>query len=109
MAGLLPALLITHLVLSPATAPSGPLPSRPTSHNIISSPRESLPLPVHDEATCAFCQAAAFAPHTSRAVSTLTLDVGDEQRIQLSHDNPLISSASARPARSRAPPVTRSV
>ena len=28
----------------------------------IGTPRERLPVPVHDEATCAFCQAAVFAP-----------------------------------------------
>jgi hypothetical protein len=29
---------------------------------IISAPRESLPAPLHNEATCAFCQAALFPP-----------------------------------------------
>ena len=75
----------------------------------ISSPRESLPAPVHDEATCAFCQAAAFAPHASQPVGALALDAGDEQLVQLAHDDSPAFSASARPARSRAPPILRSV
>jgi hypothetical protein len=108
MAGLFTALLAgTQLVLGPAPAanPGLAVPSTVS----VSSPRESLPQPVHDEATCAFCQAAAFAPLTSGPQGTLVIDVGDERRIQLTSDHPLTSSASAGPARSRAPPVIRSV
>ncbi len=34
----------------------------PVSVSSISSPRERLPAPEHNEATCPFCQAALFAP-----------------------------------------------
>jgi hypothetical protein len=104
-ARLLPVLFAgAHLALgSAATAPTA------TPAITISAPRESLPVPVHDEATCAFCQAAAFAPHTSRPVVHLVIDCGDEQRVHLSQDDRPTSTASAGPARSRAPPVIRSV
>ena len=36
----------------------------------ISAPRESLPQPVHDEATCAFCQAALFPPCAPQPTAT---------------------------------------
>jgi len=78
-------------------------------HSFISDSRQSLPVPIHDEATCAFCQAAAFAPYTAQSASTLAIAAGAEQRIQLSHDSHLTHTGSARPPRSRAPPVTRSV
>ncbi len=75
----------------------------------ISGPRESLPRPVHDEATCAFCQAAAFAPHSARPGDSLALASGGEQRIHLTYDSHFTHNGSARPPRSRAPPVIRSV
>src|SRR5829696_8436721 len=105
MARLLPVLLTgTHFLLSTPAAPARDIPFNAFTSAVTSSPRESLPLPVHDEATCAFCQAAAFAPHTSRAVATLATDYGDEQRVHLSHHTHLALSESARPPRSRAPP-----
>ena len=107
MAGLLPALLTSaHLVLGAAPAHNT---LQSTTHAVLSAPRESLPRPVHDEATCAFCQAAAFAPHTSRPVAALAIAPGDEHRIQLCHESALTSSAPAGSARSRAPPILRSV
>jgi hypothetical protein len=109
MAGLITALLASvHLAPSPAAVPL-PVAFKSAPTAVISSPRESLPVPVHDEATCAFCQAAAFAPHASQPVGTLALDAGDEQLVPLAHDDSPAFSASASPARSRAPPILRSV
>jgi hypothetical protein len=114
IARLLPVLFAAaHLAPgSVASAPSGFTATSAFAANtaaFISSPRESLPVPVHDEATCAFCQAAAFAPHSSRAVSALVVDAGNEQRIHLTQENRLTPSASASPTRSRAPPFLRFV
>jgi hypothetical protein len=110
VAGLITALLASvHLAPSPAAVPLPDVAFKSAPTAVISSPRESLPVPVHDEATCAFCQAAAFAPHASQPVGTLALDAGDEQLVQLAHDDSPAFSASASPARSRAPPILRSV
>ena len=110
VARLLPVLLTgTHFLLSAPAAPACDVPFNHSTLSLVSSPRESLPLPVHDEATCAFCQAASFAPHTSKAVGTLAIDAGDEQRVNFSQHTHLAPSGSARPPRSRAPPVIRSV
>jgi hypothetical protein len=108
LAGLITVLLASVHVASPAAVPLPDVAFKsPTA--VISSPRESLPVPVHDEATCAFCQAAAFAPHASQPVGTLVLDAGDERLVQLAQNDSPAFSASASPARSRAPPILRSV
>jgi len=109
MAGLITALLASVQLASPAAAPLPDVAPKSSPTWVISSPRESLPVPVHDESTCAFCQAAAFAPHASQPVGTLVFDAGDEQLVQLAHDDSPAFSASASPARSRAPPILRSV
>jgi len=110
VAGLITVLLAgVHLGPSPAAVPPINLAPKTAPAAIVSTPRESLPAPVHDEATCAFCQAAAFAPYAAQAVGTLTLRAGDEQLVQLAHDDSPAFSASASPARSRAPPSRRSV
>src|ERR671921_2334494 len=109
MARLLPVLLTgMHFLLITPEAPARSVAFDPSIAAVVSSPEESLPLPVHDETTCAFCQAGAFAPHTSRAVGTLAINGGDEQRVQLAQRTHLPRSGSARPPRSRAPPVIRS-
>jgi hypothetical protein len=106
----LPVLLTgMHLLLAPAATPARDFPSASPGLSVASSPRQSLPLPVHDEATCAFCQAAAFAPYANGAAGALAIVAGDEQRIHLSQDSRLTHSWSARQPRSRAPPVIRSV
>ncbi len=97
-----------HLLLAPAAAPARGLEPVPSA-SFVSSPRESLPLPIHDEATCAFCQAAAFAPHSARPADSLAIATGGEQRIHLTYDSHFTHNGSARPPRSRVPPVTRSV
>jgi hypothetical protein len=107
--GVIPVLLTgMHLLLGPAAEPARDLEPIPTV-SFVSSPRESLPLPIHDEATCAFCQAAAFAPHSSAPATSLAVAAGDEQRVHLTQDTELTHSGSVRPPRSRAPPVFRSV
>ena len=109
VAGLITALLASVHLASPAAVPLPDVAFKSAPTAVISSPRESLPVPVHDEATCAFCQAAAFAPHASHPVGTLVLDAGDERLVQLAHDDSPAFSASASPTRSRAPPILRSV
>ena len=75
----------------------------------IGTPRQSLPTPVHDEATCAFCQAAIFppcAPHpadVSIAASAIVREEGVAAADRLPH------FTSHRPASSRAPPGLRIV
>jgi hypothetical protein len=103
-----PILLIgLHWYAAPAVLVDGV--AAASSQATISSHRESLPRPVHDESTCAFCQAAAFAPYSARPADGLALAVGGEQRIHLTYDSHLTHNGSARPPRSRAPPVIRSV
>ena len=75
----------------------------------ISAPRESLPTPVHNEATCAFCQAAIFppcAPHPAD-VSVIASAVVREDRVAAGDRLPHFTSH--RPASSRAPPSLRIV
>ena len=110
VAGLITALLAgVHLAPSPAAVPLRSVAPNTAPTTFVSTPQESLPAPAHDEATCAFCQAAAFAPHAGQPVGTLTLDAGDERLAQLAHDDSPAFSASASPARPRAPPILRSV
>jgi hypothetical protein len=104
MSQALPLLLIgVALWLKPPATPAG----NPfaTSHSFISSPRESLPLPVHDEATCAFCQAAAFAPHAGHTGGILPVVWGTEHQAVLSYDDRLTHDGAARSPRSRDPPT----
>ena len=75
----------------------------------IGTPRQSLPTPVHDEATCAFCQAAIFPPceHHPADVSITASVV-----VRVEHFAPgdrLTHFTSHRPASSRAPPSLRIV
>jgi type IV secretory pathway VirB10-like protein len=79
------------------------------SQSLISAPRQSLPLPVHDEATCAFCQAAAFAPHNPGNAAAPVLALGPERREILSQNQQVIRAGSARQPRSRGPPVLPNV
>jgi hypothetical protein len=104
--------LLTIGMHLPRAAAAGPAPSfdpTPAGQSIISGSRQSLPLPVHDEATCAFCQAAAFAPHGAAGTGALYFSLGAEHREALSYDDRRTHSGSARPPRSRAPPALRFV
>jgi hypothetical protein len=73
----------------------------------ISPPRESLPTPVHDEATCAFCQAAVFSPC---AAQPTTISIESTALIRLERPTPQAAtphSTSHRPTSSRCPPPLR--
>ena len=75
----------------------------------ISAPRQSLPTPVHNEATCGFCQAAIFppcAPHPTD-VSIAGSALVREDRVAPGDRLPHFTSH--RPASSRAPPTLRIV
>ncbi len=71
----------------------------------IGSPRQSLPPPVHDEATCAFCQAALFPPCVAHAPAVLPELSARVCRIVLSPDERILHLVSNRPVSSRAPPT----
>ena len=73
----------------------------------VSAPRQSIPQPVHNEATCAFCQAVAFTPYVARPADRLPDSFSVELPEHLSSDDRLIHSDSSSPPRSRAPPVLR--
>ena len=73
----------------------------------ISAPHQSVPTPAHDEATCAFCQAAIFppcAPHPAD-VSIAASALVRERRVASADRLPHLGSL--RPASSRAPPALR--
>jgi len=89
-----------------APAPGGPLvaPDQP----VLRMPGQSLPVPVHNEATCAFCQAAIFSPCAPQATG-----VSIEATCLVRHERAAPQAArphstSHRPTRSRAPPPLRS-
>jgi hypothetical protein len=75
----------------------------------IGTPRQSLPTPVHNEATCAFCQAAIFppcAPHPADVSITASAVVREEH---VAAGQRLPHFTSHRQASSRAPPALRIV
>ncbi len=77
------------------------------SASSIGAPRQSLPVPVHDEATCAFCQAALFPP-CAPAPLPVAADlphVVAERFLSLEARFP--HSSARQPANSRAPPTLR--
>ena len=98
-------LFLLAFALSGTETQSSPAPVRADAANVISAPRESLPPPVHNEATCAFCQAAIFAPHAGGTGDVLPLVWGTEQSTHLSYDESVTHADSSRPPRSRAPPA----
>ena len=97
---------LTAAAAEPVALGSG---SSTNQHSFVSAPRQSLPVPVHDEATCAFCQAAAFAPHNSGSGAALVLTLGPERRESLSQNHRINRAESSRPPRSRAPPALPNV
>jgi hypothetical protein len=75
----------------------------------IGTPRQSLPTPVHNEATCAFCQAAIFppcAPHPADVSITASAIVREDR---VASGDRLPHFTSHRRASSRAPPSLRIV
>jgi hypothetical protein len=96
-AGTAVAVASTHRVVLPAEPP-------PT---VISAPRQSIPAPVHDEAICAFCQAAAFAPQAASPAYGLPEAPDSEEQVLVTRDDRLPHVGSSRPPSSRAPPTLR--
>jgi hypothetical protein len=96
-----------------AGVPAGPADrfadSSANHQSLISAPRQSLPVPQHDEATCAFCQAAAFAPHHPGSAAAPVLALGPERQETLSQNHQITHAGSARPPRSRGPPALPNV
>jgi hypothetical protein len=73
----------------------------------IGPPTQSLPTPVHNEATCAFCQAAIFPPCTPAAVRVPEAALGMVREDLVSPDARLPHTEARRLADSRAPPTLR--
>ena len=106
---LLRLLLLALPVLLGLAAGTDHRPAVPDAIATIGTPRQSLPTPVHDEATCAFCQAAIFppcAPHPTD-VSIIASAVVREDHVAPADRLPHFTSH--RPASSRAPPSLRIV
>ncbi len=76
---------------------------------VISPPTQSLPLPVHDEATCAFCQAAIFSPCPPTAAPVPTAFLGTVPDPVVSPDARMPHTGTRRLRDSRAPPALRIV
>jgi len=76
---------------------------------IIGTPRQSLPTPVHNEATCAFCQAAIFPPCAPRPADVSIIASALVREVRVSAGDRLPHFTSHRPASSRAPPPLRIV
>jgi hypothetical protein len=101
-------LLALPLVLGGAERAQHLPATRTASISTIGTPRESLPTPVHNEATCAFCQAAIFPPCAPQPTS-----ISIESTLLVRHERvaPQATqphSTSHRPTSSRAPPPLRS-
>lgn len=88
---------------SPGTA------SWPAAGAAISAPRQSLPPPVHNEATCAFCQAAIFPPCAPQPTDVSLGEVGLVRHERPALDARVPHAASHRSASSRAPPPLRDI
>jgi hypothetical protein len=104
-----PLYLAFLLVLGLAGGAGGAPPPAAQFRATISAPRESLPLPVHDEATCAFCQAAIFPPCAPQPAGILPGQQGTERFERPAPDAHLPKLTSHRAASSRAPPALRVV
>lgn len=102
-------LLALPLVLGLAGGVEQPPLSPVDALSTIGTPRESLPVPVHDEATCAFCQAAIFPPCAPHPTSVWIESAGLVRRERASADVVAPPFTSHRPTSSRAPPSLRSV
>ncbi|MBA3659971.1 MAG: hypothetical protein H0W67_10265 [Gemmatimonadales bacterium] len=88
---------------APRTEPSAP------AHATIGAPQQTIPAPVHDESTCAFCQAAAFPPLAAArsAVVPLALSSLEIEPVAPGDESPVLRFTH-RPS-SRAPPVLQPV
>ncbi|HET8833648.1 MAG TPA: hypothetical protein VFN08_02885 [Gemmatimonadales bacterium] len=100
-------LLALPLAMGVAAGAEPPAAAPPDTGWTISAPRESLPPPVHDEATCAFCQAAVFSPCAPQPTN---ISIESTALIRLERPAPQAAtphSTSHRPASSRGPPPLR--
>jgi hypothetical protein len=75
----------------------------------VGTPRQPFPIPPHNEATCAFCQAAIFPPCAPQPAD-LSLRAHGVVRIERPAPEARVPHfTSGRPPSSRAPPALRSV
>ena len=86
----------------------GPAPG-PPAVSTVGTPREQLPRPVHNEATCAFCQAAIFPPCAPQPADVSLGERGVVLRERPAPDARVPHFVSHRSASSRAPPALRFV
>lgn len=91
-----------------ARSVAAPIPFGATGPRI-GPPTQSLPTPVHDEATCAFCQAAIFPPCKPAAVRIPEAALGMVREDLVSPDAQIPHTEARRLADSRAPPTLRIV
>ena len=97
-----------HPLVGATAAPTAhPAGSSANQQSLISAPRQSLPLPVHDEATCAFCQAAIFPPCAPQPADVSVAERGEVRRERPAPDARVPHTTADRPASSRAPPPLR--
>jgi hypothetical protein len=105
LAFLLPLLLAGLGQASAPLPPVGPEALGPAVY--AGAPRQSIPQPVHNEATCAFCQAVAFTPYVAQGSNRLPERLAVESPEHLSSDDRLVHSGLSAPPNSRAPPLLR--
>lgn len=102
-------LALTLVVGRAAGAEHAAAPLLPPAGSSISAPRESLPLPVHNEATCAFCQAAIFPPCAPVPPDMWVGEQGLVDPALPAADNRAPHPTTHRTTSSRAPPELRIV
>jgi hypothetical protein len=99
---------IPGLLGAASRMPDHPPPSSAPGPSI-SSPRESLPAPKHNEATCPFCQAALFPPCAPTSAAVLLAPAASIRQAVPVPDTRVRHVVTARPPSSRAPPTLRFV
>lgn len=102
-------LLALPLLLSLGAGASREPPTDAAAVSTVGTPREQLPVPVHNEATCAFCQAAIFPPCAPQPADVSLRAHGAVRRERPAPEARVPHFTSRRPASSRAPPALRSV
>jgi hypothetical protein len=102
-------LLALPLLLGRAAGADRPPAADPQAVATLGTPRQQLPAPIHDEATCAFCQAAIFPPLAPQPADVSLGEQGPVRQQQPAPEARVPHFASHRQASSRAPPALRSV
>lgn len=104
-------LLALPMALGLAAGADGHRPAlvQPDARSTVGTPRQSLPTPVHDEATCAFCQAAIFPPCAPQPTNVSVEPAGLVRIERIAVDAAAPPFTTHRPTRSRAPPTLRAV